>query len=88
MANIPSARKRARQTIKRTERNKMRRSRYRTSVRRVEEAVAAGDADAAMSALRIAESELARAASRHVIHSRTASRKVSRLSAKIQALRS
>ncbi len=86
MANIASARKRARQTVKRTERNKMRRSRYRSSVRRVEEAVAAGDADAAAEALRVAQSELARASRRNVIHAKTASRKVSRLNARVRSL--
>ena len=87
MANIPSARKRARQTIKRTERNKTWRSRVRTSVRKVEEAVASGDPEAATSALRNAESELARAGQRHVIHRKTVSRKISRLSATVNALK-
>ena len=87
MANIASAQKRARQMIKRAERNKMRRSRYRTSVRKVEDAVESGDADAAMTALRNAEAELARAGRKHVIHRKTVSRKVSRLNAKIRALK-
>ncbi len=87
MANIASAQKRARQMIKRAERNKMRRSRYRTSVRRVEDAVASGDAEAAMAALRNAETELARAGRKHVIHRKTVSRKVSRLNARIRALK-
>lgn len=87
MANIASAQKRARQMIKRTERNKMRRSRYRTSVRKVEDAVASGDADAAMAALRNAEAEFARAGRKHVIHRKTVSRKVSRLNARIRALK-
>jgi len=86
MANIVSARKRARQTLRRTERNKIRRSRFRSSVRKAEEAVASGDAEAAMAALRAAESELGRAARRNVIHAKTASRKVSRLNAKVRAI--
>ena len=87
MANIASAQKRARQMIKRAERNKMRRSRYRTSVRRVEDAVESGDAEAAMAALRNAETELARAGRKNVIHRKTVSRKVSRLNARIRALK-
>ncbi len=87
MANIASARKRARQMIKRTERNKMRRSRYRTGVRRVEEAIASGDADAAMEALRNAQSELARAGRKRVIHPKTVSRKISRLNVRVRALK-
>ena len=87
MANIASARKRARQLIKRTERNKMRRSRYRTGVRKVEEALASSDAEAAMEALRDAQSELARAGRKRVIHPKTASRKISRLNTRVRALK-
>ena len=87
MANIRSAQKRARQTIKRTARNKARRSSVRTGVRRVEEALAAGDLKAADTALREAESLIARAGRIGSISSKAGSRKVSRLSARIRALK-
>lgn len=86
MANSPQAKKRIRQTARRTVANRMRVSRIRTFVRKVEEAIATGDATAALAALRAAEPELARGARKGVLSRNTASRKVSRLSARIKAL--
>lgn len=86
MANIASAKKRARQTIKRTERNKARRSRIRTYVRKVEEALKGGDKAAAEAAFTQAMPELHRGVSKGVLHKNTASRKISRLAAAIKKL--
>jgi len=86
MANTKSAKKAARQAVRKTEVNKSRRSRTRTAVRKVEEAIEAGKADEAMAALRSAEPEMMRAARAGVIHKNTASRKVSRLTKAIKAL--
>jgi small subunit ribosomal protein S20 len=86
MANSPSSRKRARQIERRTAVNKARRSRIRTFIRKVEEAIAGGDASAAGDALRTAQPEIMRGVSRGVIHKNTASRKVSRLAARVKAL--
>jgi small subunit ribosomal protein S20 len=88
MANTKSAKKAARQTIKRTERNKSRRTQLRSSVRKVEEAIAAGDKAAAQAALKDAEPVLARTAQRGIVHRKTASRKVSRLAKRIRTLES
>lgn len=88
MANTKSAKKAARQAIRRTEVNKSRRSRMRTSVRNVEEAIAKGDQVAAIAAMKLAEPELVRAAQKGVVHKNTASRKVSRLAHRIGALAS
>jgi small subunit ribosomal protein S20 len=86
MANSPSARKRIRQIERRTEVNKGRRSRIRTFIRKVEEAVAKGDAAAASEALRAAQPEIMRGVSKGVLHRNTASRKVSRLAQRVKAL--
>ena len=86
MANNPSARKRIRQTERRTMVNKARRSRIRTFIRKVEEAVAKGDADSARAALREAQPEIMRGVSKGVLHKNTAARKVSRLSRRVKAL--
>jgi small subunit ribosomal protein S20 len=86
MANIKSAKKRARQTVKRTAINHMRLSRIRTSVKKVETAIAAGDKDAARAALKAAQPELHRGVTKGVLHRNTAARKLSRLSARINAL--
>ena len=88
MANNPAARKRIRQTHKRTLRNKSRISRIRTFVARVEQAIASGDADKARAAFREAEPELHRGVSKGVLHSNTAARKLSRLSRRVKALAS
>ena len=86
MANTPSSKKRALQAERRAAVNKARRSRMRTFVRRVEEAIAAGERDAAAEALRLAQPEIMRSVSRGVIHKNTASRKISRLSGRVNAL--
>lgn len=86
MANHQSALKRIRQTKKRTERNMARRNRIRTYVRKVEEAIASGDAGAAETALKNAMPELQRGATKGVMHKKTASRKVSRLAQRVKAL--
>ncbi len=86
MANTKSAKKAARQTLRRTEVNKSRRSRMRTSVRYVEEAIAKGDANAALAAMKKAEPELAKAAQNGIVHKNAAARKVSRLVRQIRSL--
>ncbi|EXL10237.1 30S ribosomal protein S20 [Aquamicrobium defluvii] len=86
MANTPSAKKATRKIAHRTAVNKNRRSRVRTFVRKVEEALAAGDKAAAETAFQNAQPELMRAASRGVLHKNTASRKVSRLAQRLKAL--
>ncbi len=86
MANTSSAKKAARQAVRRTEINKSRRSAMRTEVRRVEEAIAAGNKDAAAAALKTAEPILARTAQKGLIHQKTASRKVSRLTARVKGM--
>ncbi|MCW2310063.1 30S ribosomal protein S20 [Rhodobium gokarnense] len=86
MANTVSAKKMARKIARRTEINKSRRSRMRNFIRKVEEAIAGGDKAAANEALRQAETEIMRAAGSGVVHKNTASRKVSRLSARVKAV--
>ncbi|MCP1198775.1 30S ribosomal protein S20 [Notoacmeibacter sp. MSK16QG-6] len=86
MANTPSAKKATRKIAARTAVNKSRRTRMRTYVRKVEEAIAAGDKDAAQEALRLAQPQIMRAANRGIIHKNTASRKVSRLSHRIKSI--
>jgi small subunit ribosomal protein S20 len=88
MANTKSAKKAARQTTRRTEINKSRSTRARTAVRSVEEAIAAGDKDAAIAALKAAAPVLVRSAQKGVVHKNTASRKVSRLNARVKAMSS
>ena len=88
MANTVSARKRIRQTRRRTERNQARKSRMRTFVKKVETAIAKGDKGEATDALRAAQPELQRAAGKGVTHSNTVARKLSRLSARIKAISS
>jgi small subunit ribosomal protein S20 len=87
MANTTSAKKAVRKIAARTEVNRTRRGRMRTYVRKVEEAIASGDQNAAAAALKAAEPELMRAASKGVVHKNTASRKVSRLAARVKALK-
>ncbi|HDR29314.1 30S ribosomal protein S20 [Rhodovulum tesquicola] len=86
MANSPQAKKRARQIERRTAVNKARRSRIRTFLRKVEEAIATGDQAAATAALRLAQPELMRGVTKGVVHKNTAARKISRLSARVKAL--
>jgi len=86
MANNASARKRIRQTEKRTLRNRMRRSRVRTFLRKVELALAGGDKAVAQTAFQAAQPEMQRAVSKGVLHRNTVARKLSRLSARIKSL--
>ena len=86
MANSPQAKKRARQSERRYQINKARRSRIRTYLRKVEEAIASGDKDAAAVALKSAQPELMRGVTKGVFHKNTAARKMSRLAARVKAL--
>ncbi len=86
MANTDSARKRIRQTEKREARNKARKSRVRTFVRKLEEAIATGDKTAAQEAFRAAQPEMQRAVTKGTLHANTVSRKISRLSARVKSL--
>jgi small subunit ribosomal protein S20 len=86
MANTPQSKKRARQAERRYAVNKARRSRIRTFLRKVEEAIASGDKDAAAAALKAAQPELMRGVTRGVVHKNTAARKMSRLSARVKAI--
>jgi small subunit ribosomal protein S20 len=86
MANTRSAKKATRVAARRTSINRNRLSRVRSSVKKVEEAIAAGDRSRAESALRAAEPELMRGAQKGIVHKNAASRKVSRLSKRIQKL--
>ncbi|MEO0397996.1 MAG: 30S ribosomal protein S20 [Pseudomonadota bacterium] len=86
MANTSSAKKMVRKIARRTAVNKSRRSRVRTFLRKVEDAIKSGDKAAAADAFKAAQPELHRAASKGVIHKRTVARKLSRLSARVKAL--
>jgi small subunit ribosomal protein S20 len=86
MANTPQSKKRARQNETRLAVNKTRRSRIRTYLRKVEEAIASGDKEAATAALRAAQPELMRGVTKGVFHKNTASRKMSRLSSRVKAI--
>ena len=86
MANTSSAKKATRKIARRTAVNRVRRSRVRSFVRKVEEALAAGNAEAAQAAFAAAQPELMRAASKGVLHRNTASRKVSRLAQRVKTL--
>ncbi len=86
MANTPQSKKRARQLERRTAVNKARRSRIRTFLRKVEEAIASGDKAAAQAALQACQPELMRGVTKGVFHKNTASRKMSRLAARVKAL--
>ena len=86
MANTTSARKATRKIARRTKINKSRRSLLRNSVRKVEEAIASGDRNAALAAFKEAEPVIMRAAQRSVVHKNNASRKVSRLNKRIAQL--
>ena len=86
MANTRSAKKAVRQTVRRTAVNKTRRSRVRSFVRKVEEAISAGDKSAAAQALKEAQPEIMRGAQKGIMHKNTASRKISRLSSRIKAI--
>ena len=86
MAQHKSAKKRIRQTERRTEVNRARMSRVRTFIRTVEDAIAGGDKDAAEAALRAAQPEIMRGVTKGVLHRNTASRRISRLAARVNAI--
>lgn len=86
MANHMSAKKRIRRNARRTAINGARMSRIRTFVKRVELAIAAGDVDGAREALKKAQPEIQRGVTRGVLHRNTASRKISRLAARVKAV--
>lgn len=86
MANLSSSKKMVRKIERRTARNRDQKSKMRTSIRRVDEAIASGDKAAAETALRAAQPLIARAGRKGLMHKKTASRKVSRLAKQISAI--
>jgi small subunit ribosomal protein S20 len=86
MANTPQAKKRIRRNDRRAEINGNRVSRIRTFVKKVENALASGEKDAAVAALAAAQPELARGVAKGVLHKNTASRKFARLTKAVSAL--
>jgi small subunit ribosomal protein S20 len=86
MANTPQSKKRARQNLTRFAVNKARRSRIRTFLRKVEEAISSGNKDAALAALRAAQPELLRGVTKGVVHKNTVARKMSRLTHRVKAI--
>ena len=86
LANIESAKKRMRQNIKRRVRNRIVRSKTRTSVKKANQLIEAGDQSAAVAAVQAAMSQLDRAAQKGVVHHNNADRRKSRLAKKLQAL--
>ena len=86
MANSPQAKKRARQNERRALVNQSRRSRIRTFLRKVEEAIASGDQAAAAEALKAAQPEVMRGVNKGIFHKNTASRKISRLASRVKSL--
>lgn len=86
MANSPQAKKRARQNARRALVNKSRRTRIRTFLRKVEEAIASGNKDEAVAALRLAQPEIMRGVSKGILHKNTAARKMSRLNGRVKAI--
>ena len=86
MANTPSAKKRIRNTLRKTDINKSRRSRIKTFVRKVEDALESKDAKSAMDSLKAAQPEIMRGVTKGIFHKNTASRKISRLSSRIKSI--
>ena len=86
MANTPSAKKRIRNTLRKTDINKSRRSRIKTFVRKVEDAIESKDAKSAVDSLKAAQPEIMRGVTKGIFHKNTASRKISRLSSRIKAI--
>jgi small subunit ribosomal protein S20 len=86
MANTAQAKKRARQSEARQDVNKARRSRIRTFLRKVEEALASGSQDAAAAALKAAQPEIMRGISKGILHKNTVARKMSRLNHRVKVL--
>src|SRR5690606_39381166 len=86
MANTPQSKKRARQSVRRQDVNKARRSRIRTFLRKVEEAIASGNQETATAALKAAQPELARGVTKGILHKNTLARKMSRLTSRVKAI--
>ncbi|MBR6321864.1 MAG: 30S ribosomal protein S20 [Lachnospiraceae bacterium] len=86
MANIKSAKKRVLVTNTKTERNKAIKSRVKTYIKKVDQAIASGDKEAAKAAFIAAEVELSKAASKGVYHKNTSSRKIGRLAKAVDAM--
>jgi len=86
MANTPSAKKRIRTTLRKTDINKSRRSRIKTFIRKVEDAIESKDAKSAVDSLKAAQPEIMRGVTKGIFHKNTASRKISRLSSRIKAI--
>ncbi len=86
MANTSSAKKAVRKIARRTAVRRARRGQMRTFLRKVEEAIASGDQSAATAALSSAAPLVMRAAQKGIVHKNTASRKVSRLTARVKAM--
>ena len=86
MANTPSAKKRIRNTLRKTDINKSRKSRIKTFVRKVEDALESKDAKSAMESLKAAQPEIMRGVTKGIFLKNTASRKISRLSSRIKAI--
>tara|TARA_B100000242_G_scaffold165347_1_gene118130 strand:- start:1040 stop:1306 length:267 start_codon:yes stop_codon:yes gene_type:complete len=86
MANTPSAKKRIRNTLRKTDINKSRRSRIKTFVKKVEDAIETKDAKSAMDSLKAAQPEIMRGVTKGIFHKNTASRKISRLSSRIKSI--
>jgi small subunit ribosomal protein S20 len=86
MANSPQARKRVRQTARRTAVNRARVTQYRTYVKKVETAIASGDADAAREAFKVAQPILMSGVNKGIVHKNTVARKISRLHRRIRAI--
>ena len=86
MANTPSAKKRIRNTLRKTDINKSRKSRIKTFVRKVEDAIESKDPKSAMDSLKVAQPEIMRGVTKGIFHKNTASRKISRLSSRVKAI--
>ncbi|NKB51677.1 MAG: 30S ribosomal protein S20 [Rhizobiaceae bacterium] len=86
MANTTSAKKATRKIARKTAVNKSRRTHMRGQLRKMEEAIEAGDKDAAQSQLKLVQPVVMKSASKGIIHKNTAARKISRLSARVKAL--
>lgn len=86
MANTSSAKRAARVAVRRAEVNKSRRTNMRSTIRSVEEAITAGKKDEAQALMKVAEPALMRSAQKGVVHKKTASRKISRLSARLKSM--
>ena len=86
MANTPSAKKRIRTTLRKTDINKSRRSRIKTFIRKVEDAIESKDAKSAVDSLKAAQPEIMRGVTKGIFHKNTASRKISRLSSRIKSI--